>query len=76
MVGAGTRRGVCAVWPFGRSAKRRPSALLARPPLRIFTRELLGRKGAKKRPRGPHFNSMADGIRKEMTEPKGVFCVV
>ena len=29
--GTGTLLGVCEVWPFGRSAKRRPSTLLARP---------------------------------------------
>ena len=45
-VGAGTRRGVRCGWPFGRSARCRPPALLARPPLKFLTRELLGRWGA------------------------------
>ena len=37
--------GMCVVGRFGRSAKRGPSALLAPPPLKLLTRELLGRKG-------------------------------
>ena len=40
--------GACVVWPFGNSAKRMSSALLARPRLKLLTRELLGRKGAYK----------------------------
>ena len=42
VVGAGTRWGVGIVWPFGRSAQSRPSALLTRPPFKLFTRELPG----------------------------------
>ena len=45
MVGAGTRWGAWVEWPFGRSAKRRPSALLVRLPLKLLTRELLGQGG-------------------------------
>ena len=50
VVGAGSRWVMCGavwcgvVWPFGRSAKRRPPTLLVRPPFIFLTRELLGRK--------------------------------
>ena len=44
------------MWSFGRSAQSRPSALLARPPLKLLTRELLGRKWKCKRPNSPHFH--------------------
>ena len=53
--GGGVSGPPCEVWPFGRLAKRRPPTLLAGPPLKLLTRELLGRKGACKRPRSPHF---------------------
>ena len=46
MVGAATRWGVGVVRPFGRSAQSRPSALLARPLVKLLAREQLGRKGA------------------------------
>ena len=42
----GGGRGV--VWPFGRSAQSRQSTLLVRSPLKLLTRELLGRKGVYK----------------------------
>ena len=34
------------MWPFGRSAQSGPLTLLARTPLKLLTRELLGRKVA------------------------------
>ena len=57
--------GFCIIWvcissssssPFGRSAKRRRPTVLARPPLKLLTRELPGRKGEYKRPNSPHFH--------------------